>query len=321
MNKLFPLFAFSILLLVLTGIQNAFAGAPNVGDFNCYDPERPFVDGNTFTEVRLSDQFNDGDDDIVLSSTILNVCASADKDITSPPELEDNDSMSPFGTNPGHHLTMRFLKSGISPQSPVTVTLQNQFGTFENVQVGRANVIISPADKTDFEPGQAPFGVLEQHWLCYDIDVPLVVSATMTDQFTRQDIGIGNLKFLCNPVTKEVGVDVFRPATDRHMACGVVSDASPINLRKTFTDQFGIVRVIDIQSPSSSGAATLNYVCVDTIKSVQAGDNVIGGKIIPIEATSLLLAGAQSSIIWILPLVLVGAATVAFTIRKNIAKY
>ena len=47
---------------------------------------------------------------------------------------------------------------------------------------------------------------------------------------------------------------------------------------------------------------------------------VIGGEIIPIEATSLLLAGLQTSVIWMLP-VIVGAAGVgAFYIKTRINK-
>lgn len=44
---------------------------------------------------------------------------------------------------------------------------------------------------------------------------------------------------------------------------------------------------------------------------------VIGGEIIPIESTSLLLVGAQSSFVWILPLVLVGAGFSAYKIRHR----
>jgi len=44
---------------------------------------------------------------------------------------------------------------------------------------------------------------------------------------------------------------------------------------------------------------------------------VIGGEIIPIETTSLLLVGAQSSFVWILPIVLVGAGFSAYKIRHR----
>jgi len=44
---------------------------------------------------------------------------------------------------------------------------------------------------------------------------------------------------------------------------------------------------------------------------------VVGGEIIPIETTSLLLVGAQSSFIWILPIVLVGAGFSAYKLRHR----
>jgi len=45
--------------------------------------------------------------------------------------------------------------------------------------------------------------------------------------------------------------------------------------------------------------------------------HVVGGEIIPIETTSLLLVGAQSSFVWILPIVLVGAGFTAYKIRHR----
>jgi hypothetical protein len=45
---------------------------------------------------------------------------------------------------------------------------------------------------------------------------------------------------------------------------------------------------------------------------VNACPDIIGGEIIPIESTALLLAGAQTSAFWILPIILVGVGLVAF---------
>ena len=42
----------------------------------------------------------------------------------------------------------------------------------------------------------------------------------------------------------------------------------------------------------------------------------IGGEIFPIDSTALLLAGAQSSIMWFLPIVLAGAGLLAYRFRK-----
>lgn len=43
----------------------------------------------------------------------------------------------------------------------------------------------------------------------------------------------------------------------------------------------------------------------------------IGGTLVPIDSAALLLAGAQTSALWILPIVLAGAGLVAFKLRRN----
>jgi hypothetical protein len=43
----------------------------------------------------------------------------------------------------------------------------------------------------------------------------------------------------------------------------------------------------------------------------------IGGKIIPIETAGLLLAGIQTSVVWILPIILAGVGLAAFKIRRD----
>lgn len=70
-----------------------------------------------------------------------------------------------------------------------------------------------------------------------------------------------------------------------------------------------------------------NQVCVDFTASTP-GDYFrvltefspaaagVGGEIIPIESTSLILAGAQTSAVWILPLVVAGVGLVAYRLRK-----
>ena len=48
-----------------------------------------------------------------------------------------------------------------------------------------------------------------------------------------------------------------------------------------------------------------------------AGDRPVGGEIIPINSEALLLAGAQSSTIWILPILLAGTGLVVIKLRRN----
>ena len=44
---------------------------------------------------------------------------------------------------------------------------------------------------------------------------------------------------------------------------------------------------------------------------------VIGGEIIPLDTTALLISGSQSSLAWILPIILAGAGLVIFKLKKN----
>ena len=46
-------------------------------------------------------------------------------------------------------------------------------------------------------------------------------------------------------------------------------------------------------------------------------EQVIGGSIIPVDTTALLLAGSQTSLVWILPLILGGVGLVVFRLRKD----
>lgn len=49
---------------------------------------------------------------------------------------------------------------------------------------------------------------------------------------------------------------------------------------------------------------------------VKVGEFVIGGEIIPLQTTSLLLAGIQTSMAWILPVVVAGAGFAAYKLRR-----
>ena len=67
---------------------------------------------------------------------------------------------------------------------------------------------------------------------------------------------------------------------------------------------------MDLVTITTSFTETFDYILPQV-------PQVIGGEIIPIESTSLLLAGAQSSFVWILPIVLVGACFSAYKIRHR----
>ena len=54
-------------------------------------------------------------------------------------------------------------------------------------------------------------------------------------------------------------------------------------------------------------------VIIDTVSF----DIQVGGKLLPLDTTALLLAGAQSSLIWILPVVLAGIGLASYKLKKK----
>lgn len=112
-----------------------------------------------------------------------------------------------------------------------------------------------------------------------------------------------------------------------------ISDPGSGILVSGFTDSNGDFQVqifpvpnqdVDVECTSGSTVAStsINVGDVDgetfTVElELPQLPQLIGGEIIPIETTSLLLISAQSSFVWILPLVLVGAGFSAYKIRHR----
>lgn len=72
-----------------------------------------------------------------------------------------------------------------------------------------------------------------------------------------------------------------------------------------------------INPPSEQCEPPNTATCDSICQIIVPPTEIVGGQIIPIDSTALLLAGAQSSLSWIVPIVLAGAGFVAFKLRRN----
>ncbi len=92
-------------------------------------------------------------------------------------------------------------------------------------------------------------------------------------------------------------------------------DDQPIDLFIAMTDQ------IDGSTMYAAGDENLNWfasVGLD-LAFILTGDTLVGGELLPIDSTSLILAGLQTSAVWMLPIVAGAVGTTAFYLkmRKN----
>ena len=84
---------------------------------------------------------------------------------------------------------------------------------------------------------------------------------------------------------------------------------------------FGIVSSSSFQSVTytsgTGGPATAEFWNMDDLSFATLQDEIIGGTIIPIDQTALLLAGVQSVSMWMIPVVLSGAGIGVFVIMRS----
>ncbi len=271
-------------------------GVNHVGDFKCYLQDNT---ANRIVDepVTLNDQFIEDVDTVVREYKLF--CNSADKD----------NFPSPFGSSEemSHHLKCWDIDPIDIPDTMVDV-ITEQFGTFENVNVLQAVELCTPADKIWFQ-GNLP-SLLDQHWLCYEID-PVAVdeNVLLTDQFLTTNENLGDAIRLCNPVEKtRPGEDPTTiPLPEQHLFCiDIVSkDNFGTGGRETH-DQFGRNDIF---------GTTEDRLCVEALKITSTGVPV-GGKLIPLDSTMILLAGTHNTAAWMIP-VLVSAIGIGIVIARK----
>jgi len=316
----------SILIIasIIAGAQEASAGNGEKEEYKCYavivgegDPgEAP-----TFP-ISLRDQF--GDMENVLLDGLVEFCASADKEYDNnlfesphaffnhyncysfPIPDEAPFPMPPINPSTGEPFVVDLLGLGQFP---------DEFGVEVGIPIGicvPTTKIIPPINGGDpqvFPP------VDTTHYKCYSItgDAPVPNDITLTDQFVQDDFQVGAPGILCTPALKveapTLSPDPGIPPPGPHIKCydifGGQADTSAINIMSN--DQFQLNQQINLGIP--------DLVCTEVLKIVH-GQRLVGGEFIPLDSTSLLVAGAQMNAAWMIPVIVAGIGFAIVIARK-----
>ena len=199
-----------------------------------------------------------------------------------------------------------------------------QFDNLEDVQIGYLDSIMVPATKT-LPGGEVIDSVdFQQHWNCYDIEFPNELNAPdisaieITTQHGDQIVIVLEPFVLCAPMIKAdqfEPFDVFGTLFDQHLVCydievvdGTVTDLPEFLFDQLTSDSLGNPQALSFAF--DGGSETL---CVPALKSF----DVVGGFDVPINTSSLLLAGVQSISMWMIPVVIAGIGIGVFVIKRR----
>jgi len=157
------------------------------------------------------------------------------------------------------------------------------------------------------------------HYLCYGLNpiIPYSKSnpVTLTDQFGTTPVNLASSVRLCNPVIKEVVSGPFGAQSPTgtkdadHLKCYGFTGDEQMLFQYSVSDQLignnaiGIVFI------------TGNTFCTPAIKTI-VPNPVIGGTLIPIDATAMLLVGSQTTASWMIPVIVAGIGFAIVILRK-----
>jgi len=313
------LIVFSIAsILVLAGFstilnEKAYAGnevAHPFGDFKCWK----FVDGTGIVVppalVSIQDQFGTIENS---DWTQLGYCAAAEKNgqpspfsLTTPIPLAQHYQgwLYPLGTR------------GAGTDTTVIITVP-QFEQTITIRLGDVDSILVPTTKFTTDEGQVDSFDMEQHWNCYLIEQQpdLNVNVNLVTQHGLQNADVLDPFLLCAPMIK---TDLFEPFDqfgtlfDEHLLCYDLRVNNPgTDLPIQLQDQLSAdPQGNPIPLPVILGSEEL--LCAPALKSFP----LIGGTIIPLDTTSLLLAGTQMTASWLIP-VIVSAIGIGIVIARK----
>ena len=302
-------------VLVLAGFaanEKAYAGltqSPPFGDFTCWESVEPGFRVGTI--ILIQDQFGDPYEHGVWGQA--EYCAATEK----------NGELSPYTFDGLNQHYQGWFYEGQVPPGPGTGILVNiQVPQFDDIQVtlGELDQILVPANKFLAQTGGPILSVdLEHHWNCYDItgqagppDSGLL--QLKTEHGLIQEVAVGEPFLFCAPMLKD---DQFGDKDlDEHMICYDIdtTDAyDATDLPIFLADQLTSFSPIPFQINFAIGNNGLEKLCVPAFKSFPA----IGGISIPIDTSALLLAGAQSISMWMIPVVIAGIGIGVFVIKRR----
>jgi len=307
-------------ILVLAGFsanEKAYAGAPAFppfGDFKCWIN---VDDENTPTSnvlLGIQDQFGFIENN---DWTQIEYCAAANK------SFDDGETftLSPFdGEAFGlrqHYQGWEYPDDTIGPGTGKTVEITvAQFDQSFNTILLDLEQIFVPATKIIEGPTSILSVETDQHWNCYEITGPAVEGAPLvnlkTQHFDGQNLDIDQVftPFLfCAPMIKtDPFEEEFGALFDEHMICYNIQNQTDfaINLPIALEDQMNDGSVpFEIED--------VEKLCVPALKTFP----VVGGFVVPIDSSALLLAGVQSISMWMIPVVAAGIGIGIFIIKRR----
>jgi len=321
------LFVFSISsILVLAGFaanEKAYAGGAVIptgpfGDYTCWASVEP---GNPSTApLTIIDQFNT--EPPIFNDDWLQAeyCAATTK------FLDFDEHQSPFfNTNPpfAQHYQGWFYPDNVPNDGTnqfVTITV-DQFGYQFDTTLGVLDQILVPANKFLADETVVNSVNLDQHWNCYNIagsPPPIGLIDPLRNQ--HGDIflvTVGDPFLFCLPMIKDNGQLQFGELLDEHMVCyNITSDQNPIGVESLpiqLADQMTDFQFTSISYDTVNFPRALEKLCVPALKSFP----VVGGFNVPIDTSSLLLAGVQSISMWMIPVVIAGIGIGIFVIKRR----
>lgn len=254
-------------------------------DLKCYPSETtPSINPGP---VELTDQFGTETVTALQNFPFSVLCQSAVK----------NDE----GTLEELHWKVYLIVDGTIAPGVVTVT--DQFGT-RDMDLGTGIFLLVPALKIIEGDLQNNDGIVSPvHWKCYSvvgedpiIDPPIV---KLLDQFITENVDPGTAEDFCTPVIKTVQGVSSGTLDAPHLVCyAITGDFNPPIV--TLLDQFGEEQV------------DLSF--ADLMYTLATKGAIVGGEILPIDMTSLLVAGAFTNAYWILPILgAIGSVIVVVT--------
>jgi len=314
-----------VLLVMIASISSiglasnqAYAGFDvDLGDYKCYDA---FFDLSQEPAI-LEDQFGIMN---ILVEDIIKVCPPVFKSGEPPGNGFPGFPSSPSVGFPDNHFVVHEICDsgypppgcGALPPLGQSLKLTDHFGTTIH-QVMEPIELWVPAVKQDragsFFPSNSN-DETEIHYKCYNIepvDNPLgFLEIDLLDQFADRNNDILKADKLCTPVKKTVitkGEQTFGTLDTEHLKCYTILDDPLFDLDDssfTFSEQFFQGNLL---------IETEHEVCLVADKEVL---KMIGGSLIPIDSTSFLLAGAQMTASWMIPVVVAGIGIGFVVLRK-----
>jgi hypothetical protein len=327
MERKITLMVFSLAsVLVLAGFlanEKAYAGngpsppGPLFGDFTCWisvDPGQELVH-----PFLIEDQFGVVDP-IPDTWEQVEYCTANIKngDPESSPYYPELDQ---------HYQSWLYDQHPAGPGTGVIVDIEVlQFDDLDNIVLGNLDQIMLPATKY-LDSGPVDSRDTFHHWNCYNIegqanapDSPNINLETQHGPIT--EVMVGEPFLFCAPMLKD---EVFGDKDlDEHMICYNIDTRDPYvsnpALPGALSDQLTDVMLepgvpFDFEIDFLFGNNGLEKLCVPALKTIQ--DIVIGGFDIPINTSSLLLAGVSSVSMWMIPVVIAGVGIGIFVIKRR----